>query len=143
MTREQELVVGEHIRQLATSVCSSLKCPWSSIVFTVAYRQGKTSARFTDVFYIKTDEEDDYVNAYSEEGHALIHMGNLRKIADAYRNLYEVCKRFGSQWAQYTIHIDRRGHFESFFDFPQQFKGSDPFDRKNMERWEMRFLYSE
>lgn len=143
MTKEQEIIVGEQIKQLATAVCSALRCKWSNIVFTVAYRKGKTSARLSDVFYFREDDDDDYINAYSEEGNASINMRALRNIADAYRKLHEVCGRFGSYWSQYTICIDSKGHFESFFDYPQQFCDSDPFDRENMERWEMRFLFGE
>lgn len=143
MTKEQEIIVGEQIKQLAEAICSAPRCQWSNIVFTVAYRKGKTSSRLSDVFYFREYEDDDYINAYSEEGNASINMGILRNISNAYRKLHQVCGEFGSLWSQYTICIDRKGHFESFFDYPQQFGDTDPFDRKNMELWEMRFLYGE
>lgn len=127
MTKEQEIIVGEQIKQLATDICSAPKGIWNNIVFTVAYRQGPTSARFTDVFYFRESENNDYIHAYSKEGSSLINLGSLRNIASAYRKLHEVCGQFGSQWAQYTICIDNKGHFESFFDYPHQFGDSDPF----------------
>ena len=143
MTKEQEIIVGEQIKQLALAICSALKGSWSSIVFTVAFRKGETADRFTDIFYFREDEYNDYINAYSEEGRSLINMRSLRNIANAYRKLHEVCGEFGSQWTQYTICIDRKGHFKSFFDYSHQFGDIDPFDRKNMEKWKKRFLCGE
>lgn len=143
MNKEQEKIVGEHIRKLAVAICEALKCQWSNIVFTVAYRKGEKVSRLTDMFYFRFSQEDDYINAYSEEGISSLNMSALRKIADAYRKLSEVCEVNGSRWSQYTICIDNMGHFESFFDYPHQINANDPFDRANIERWELRFLYSD
>ena len=143
MTKEQEIFVGEQIKLLATAVCSIPKYKWNNIVFTVAHRKDADKSHFTDILYFREYEDDDYISAYSDEGRALINMRNLRKIAEAYQKLYNVCEKFNSRWVQYTICIDNKGHFESFFHYPQQFNDSDPFDRSNMERWEMQFLYNE
>ncbi len=143
MTKEQETLIGEQIRKLAMTICSALESPWYDIVFTVAYRNGKAISHLSDMFYFREEPDDDYTNAYSKEGLNQIKLPVLRKIAKEYRKLSEVCEENGSRWCQYTICIDSKGHFESFFEYPSKLCTKDPFDRANLERWEKRFLYSE